>query len=140
MVIGSVLAARSQGVIFFDGSNNTNTSPAAVSSGEVFLNGVLDTNSDINAELLYGVTPTNVSTPVVTLLLSSSATANGSGLGQISHASGDITDYGDGTFLDDSGQAYEIPNLPAGATAYFRVLAWTGPYHTLAAAQKQRAL
>jgi hypothetical protein len=115
-----------QGVITFAGNNNSNTSPTATSGGEVFINGVLDTATDINAELLYSSTINGTYSPIVTLLLSSSASASTPALGQISGAAADITTGKNGTLIDPSGNSYQIPNLASGTAVYFEVEGWTG--------------
>jgi len=121
-IAGFSLAGFAQGTIVFDGSNNANTSPSATSGGQVFIAGVLDTGTDIDAELLYGTSAGNVSTPVVTLLLSSSNGGSGStAIGQTLTGIGDITFNGNGTLYDNSGQSFVIPGIAAGATGYFEV-------------------
>jgi hypothetical protein len=128
---GCSLASFAQGYISFDGSNNSNPSLFATSSGLVFINFGVDTTQDINAELLYGTSPYFYpQTPVVTLLLSSSDQGPTSAIGQTLSAAGDITDYANGTLYDASGDLYQIPNIPAGSTAYFQVEAWSGNYNT----------
>jgi hypothetical protein len=125
-VAGCSLAGFAQGVITFDGSYNSNPSPLATSSGLVFIRGVLDTTADINAELLYGTSPNNVTTPVVTLLLSSSDSGTSPAIGQTLSAVGDIAFFGSGQFYDNSGWAYVIPNIAIGGTGYFKVIGWRG--------------
>ena len=133
---GFSLAGFAQGYISFDGSNNSNPSPTATSSGLVFINGVSDTGTDINAELLYATSPSGIygfgfsGTPVVTLLLSSSAQGPTTSIGQTLAALGDITGFANGTLYDQSGSTFQIPNIAAGATAYFQVEAWTGNYNS----------
>jgi hypothetical protein len=134
VVAGFSMASFGQGVIYFDGSNNTSTSPSAASNGLVFINGVLDTASDINAELLYSSTATGTFSPVVTLLLSSLASPIGNNVGQTIAAAGDITSYGNGSLIDTSGNAYFTP-LGSGTTGYFEVQGWLGNEISLAAAQ-----
>jgi len=131
-IAGFSLSGLAQGYITFDGSNNSNPSPSANSSGLVFFYGALDTTTDINAELVYGTSssfnPFN-GTPVVTLLLSSNNGGTGStALGQTLSANGDITSYANGTLYDFTGSIYQIPNVAAGSTAYFSVFAWLGNY------------
>jgi len=120
-IAGLAMGSFAQGVIYFDGSNNTSTDPTATSEGRVFLNGVLDTGTDINASLLYSATPGGTFLPVVNLSLASSASPTSSPLGQTGAAAGDITFYGSGQLLDNSGTAYIIPGIAAGGTAYFEV-------------------
>jgi hypothetical protein len=129
-VAGFSMGAFAQGVIAFDATeNNTSPSPTATSNGQTFLQGVLDTSTDINAELLYSTTglPGTFS-PVVTLLLSSTVTAPTSTgvpplvpVGQTITGVGDIANYAG--LYDNSGAAYYIPT---GSTLYFEVEGWTG--------------
>jgi hypothetical protein len=100
----------------------------------VFINGVTDSVQDINAELLYGTTPTSVSTPVVTLLLSSSILGTSTSIGQTLSAAGDIYELENGQLYDDNDLDYVIPNVPAGQKCYFEVEGWTGNYGSYAAA------
>jgi len=135
--VGSLtVASYGQGVIYFDGSNNTSSSPTATSEGQVFLSGVLDKSTDINAELVYGTSAGNVSiaNSVVTLLLSSSATQGNSTLGETLTGVGDITDFGTGVLFDASGTAYQFPTIASGTSVFFDVYAWTGNYSSYASA------
>jgi hypothetical protein len=132
IIAGFAATGLPQGTITFDGSNNSNPSPTATSSGLVFINGVIDSVQDINAELLYGTTPTSVSTPVVTLLLSSSISGSSPFIGQTLSAAGDIYALANGHFYDNSGLDYVIPNIPAGQKGYFVVEGWTGSYNSYA--------
>jgi len=121
------VGAYAQGTVTFDGSNNSNTSPTATSGGQVFINGVIDKATDINAELLYSSTGgAGTFSPVVTLLLSSSFTITTPALGQIGAAAGDISGEGNGTLLDLSGQTYVIPNIASSTAAFFEVEGWLG--------------
>jgi len=131
-VAGLAVTGYAQGVIAFNGSHNSNPSPTATSSGEVFLNGVLDTTQDINAELLYGTSPANVSIPVVTLLLSASNHGTSAAIGQTLSAQRDVSFYHSGVLSDPNGWNYVIPNLPAGMTGYFLVQGWTGNFGSYA--------
>jgi hypothetical protein len=131
---GLTLSGPAQGVIAFNGSRNSSPSPTASSSGEVFLGGLLDTTQDINAELLYGTSPANVSVPVVTLLVSSSNHGTNAAIGQTLSAVLDISFYHSGVLSDPNGWNYVIPNIPAGITGYFLVEGWTGNYGSYAAA------
>jgi len=142
LAVGSLaVTSFGQGVIYFDGSNNSSTSPTATSEGQVFLNGVLDTTTDINAELVYGTSAGNVSiaNSVVTLLLSSSATQGNSTLGETLSAAGDVTFF-PGQLYDNSGTAYQFPTIAAGTSVFFDVYGWTGNYSSYAAALAGGAL
>jgi len=117
-VAGLALAGHAQGTINFDATVG--------SGGFVSLNGVA-TTADINAELLYSATGAAGSfTPVVTLLLSSSATFTGSfAAGQTFTAAGDVNAFG-GQLYDNNGIAYQIPGTSSGATGFFEIQGWTG--------------
>ena len=131
-VSGLAVTGYAQGVIAFNGSQNSNPSPTAASSGKIFISGVLDTTQDINAELLYGTSAANVSIPVVTLLLSSSNYGSSAAIGQTLSATRDVTFYQTGVLSDPNGWNYFIPNIPAGMTGYFMVEGWTGNYGSYA--------
>jgi len=118
-IAGLSMSSFSQGVIYFDGSNNTSTSPTATSEGSVFIAGVLDTTTDINAQLLYSSTLGGTYAPVVTLSLASAN--NTPAFGGTGAAAGDITFWGSGVLQDTTGSAYQIPLIGAGVTAYFEV-------------------
>jgi hypothetical protein len=130
------MGAFAQGTIAFNGGNNSNTSLSATSEGNVFINGVLDTSQDINAELLYSSTG-NAGTfsPVVTLLLSSSASPNGTGVGQTYSAQSDIGFWGSGQLFDATGTVFVLP-IAANTSVYFEVEGWTGLGATYANAPK----
>jgi len=116
-VAGFSMAAFAQGTITFDGSTG----------GHISINGAADTTADVNAELLYSSTGTaGTFNPLITMLLSSSATASGPAAGQVITAAGDISFNGDGSLYDSGGQAYIVPAIASGATAFFEVVAWTG--------------
>jgi hypothetical protein len=134
-VAGFSMAGFAQGGLYFDGSQNSSTSLAATSEGEVFISGVLDTSTDINAELLYNNGTSFV--PVVTLLLSSN-NSNPSTVGTIGQTYtgiGTITDYGTGVLYDPTGTEYVIPGDPAGTVVSLEVEGWLGNYSSLALAQ-----
>ena len=128
-----VAASYGQGTISFDGTYNTNPSISASSEGMIFLNGVLDTGTDLNFTLLGGASADSLS-PVVSLLLSATTTTQNSALGGIQPASGDITAFGTGQVYDNSGVAYVFSNIAPGTAAYFQVEAWSGNFSTYAAA------
>jgi hypothetical protein len=109
-IVGFSVAGFAQGITFLDGSfPSSDTSIAGVPN-----------SADLNLELLYGTSAGNVTTPVVTLLLSSSANVSSGAIGQTYTAAGDISTLG---FIDDqTGNEY---NLAAG-NYFFQVLAWTG--------------
>jgi len=108
------LSGSAQGIVFADNSG---------AASDTTINGVANTTQDLNLELLYGSSAGAVSTPVVTLLLSSSASPAGTptAIGATYGAATDISFLG--TIADPSGATY---TLPGGVTDYFQVLAWTG--------------
>ena len=123
-----ILPSFSQGVIYFDGSNNNNPSLSAGSDGLVFLNGVLDSQTDINCQLWWSQNTNGPFSPVVTLLSSSSNKVYTTSPGSIQSAAGDITTGGSGNLIDPSFNAYALPGTIPGQSVYFVVLAWTGNY------------
>jgi len=126
-IAGFSVGALAQGTITFDGSNNANQSITATSGGLVFINGVLDTATDINAALLYSSTGVaGTFSPVVTLLLSSANTVGTPAVGQISSAAGDIGYGSNGQLYDNSGNTFIIPGISSSATAFFEVQGWLG--------------
>jgi hypothetical protein len=136
LIAGLTVSGYSQGVIYFDGSNNHNASAGAASGGQVFLNGNLDTTQDINAQLLMFNGTSYV--PVVTLLLSAGTTATTTvNFGSTQGAVGDITDFGGGAPFDASGNGYQenFAAYPAGSVGQFEVAGWMGQFSSLAAAQ-----
>jgi len=113
------LAGFAQGITFSDG---------ATPAYDTTIAGAPNAN-DLNLELLLGATAGSVNSPVVTLLLSSSAPPTTSTPGGVYTAAGDISAAG--YILDNSGTAYSIPG---GVTDFFQVLAWTGAYSSYQAA------
>jgi len=113
------LSGFAQGITFSDGATPAyDTTIAGVPNAQ-----------DLNLELLFGASAGTVSTPIVTLLLSSSANPATSTDGGVYTAAGDVSAAG--YILDNSGTAYSVPG---GATDYFQVEAWTGAYSSYAAA------
>jgi uncharacterized membrane protein len=133
-LISMAVASFGQGVIYFDGSNNSSTSVNATTEGSVFLNGVLDTTTDINACLLYSTTLAGTYSPIATLLLAASTTTVTTATGSTQPASGDITFFGSGSVFDNSGNSYAISGIAAGTTVYFILEGWTGNYTSYAEA------
>lgn len=123
-VAGLAVTSYGQGIVFADNSG---------ASFDTTINGVNNTSTDLNLELLLGTTASSVTTDVVTLLLSSSNTnpSQSPALGQVYSAAGDISSFG--TIYDNSGNQYGLAS-DAGATVYLQVLAWEGNYSTYAAA------
>jgi hypothetical protein len=114
--------AFAQGIYFADNSG---------ASYDTTINGAINTTADLNLELLYGASAGSVSTPIVTLLLSSSATPPASpvAVGGTYSAANDVSFLG--TILEQTGAAFTVP---AAGTGYFEVLAWTGSAQTYAGA------
>ncbi|HLX95408.1 MAG TPA: hypothetical protein VKU37_06680 [Verrucomicrobiae bacterium] len=110
-----------QGVIAFDDS---------VGSPNVYINGVLDTSTDINAELLYSTSgPFGAYQPVVTLLLSDTTPIYGTfHYGVVEPAAGDVSIFATGQLYDISGNTYQDPANPPGTVENFIVEGWLGNY------------
>jgi hypothetical protein len=133
-IAGLTATGFGQGVIYLDGSNNNNASLAAASEGQVFLNGVHDTGTDVNATLLGGASAGSL-VPIVTLLLSDSTTTANTTPGGNQPAAGDITDFNAGNIFDASGVGYVLSTVAVGGTGFFQIEAWTGIFSSYAAAQ-----
>jgi hypothetical protein len=116
------LSSSAQGIAFADNSG---------ASYDTTIAGTPNTTKDLNLELLYGTSAGSVTTPVVTLLLSTSATPASTpiAIGGTYAALSDISFLG--TIADPSGVTY---SLPGGVTDFFQVLAWSGSYQSYAAA------
>jgi hypothetical protein len=116
------VGAYAQGYVYIDSSSAT--SP----NGLVSINGVLDTTTDINLELLSSATQNGTYTEVAALLLSQNTASSSDGAvgfdsSDIQPGAGDITFYKNGQITDKSGNGYAT----ATAGAYwFEVAAWTG--------------
>jgi hypothetical protein len=125
-VVGAMsLTGFAQGITFSDFEN-------AAGYGTTIA-GAPNTTQDLNLELLYGTSAGAVTTPVVTLLLSSSATPANNvnvALGQTFAGAGDITGAG-GLLYDNTGSSYAVP----AGSVFFEVLAWSGQYSSYAAAE-----
>jgi hypothetical protein len=136
--LASALTTFGQGVIYFDGTANSSQSSSATSGGLVFINGVLDTGTDINAELIFGTSAGAVSSAnIVSTLLLSASTPNFTTpqpIGAVQPASADITAFNNGQLYDNAGVAYQFSSLAAGTVVYFQVLGWLGNYDSYAAA------
>jgi len=120
----TALGVFAQGTTVWDSSANSDAGAAATSNGQWWINtgsGATLLNADVNAEL-FGGTVSGSLQPLATLLLS-----NGS-------AAGDITFYGHGKFLDNSGNEYNVPGSAANGNAILMIEAWTGAFSSYAAA------
>jgi len=115
---GLAMAGSAQQVYFHD-SNAANSQSNDVS---ITVAGVttVDTTQDLNLELLVGSTAGNVTTDVVTLLLSQTTASATTGLGTVQPAKGDISFAG--LIVDQTGNGYTVP----AGTAFYQVLAWEG--------------
>jgi len=116
-VLGLAVSGYSQGVITFDASG--------VATPNVYINGVLDTATDINAELLANTGSGFF--PVVTLLLSdlSGDSAANVAIGATEPAAGDISSFG-GYLYDNNGNTYQFPTTASGTVVTFEVEGWLG--------------
>jgi hypothetical protein len=115
------VGAYAQGVVYFDSSS--------AAAGTISINGLLNTTTDVNAELLTSTSAAGSYTPVAMLLLSSSNQSPDGTPGfdpsDIVSAANDIKFNHNGHITDQSGSFYVL-NAAAGATEFFEVAAWTG--------------
>jgi len=115
------VGAYAQGVVYFDSSS--------AAAGTVSINGVLNTTTDINAELLTSTSANGTYSPVAMLLLSSSNQSPDGTPGfdpsDIVAGANDIKFNHSGHLTDQSGSFFVL-NAAAGATEFFEVAGWTG--------------
>jgi hypothetical protein len=120
-IAGLAMAGNAQQVALHD-ANNADAS----SSNDISINGVIDTSQDVNLQLLVGTSAGNVTTDVVTLLLSQATSTVTTALGTVQSAAGDISNLG--LIADHSGNGYGV----AAGTKFYEILAWTGNSSTYA--------
>ena len=128
---GLALYASAEGYFTIDSTANSGdgATTASTTGGLVFLNGVLDTGTDINLGILWGTSATTCTTPLNMdpLGLNSGAYAgNHNWITSQPTGSGDITLTEDGTLLDPNGLVSPIPGTVAGQTVYIELQGWTG--------------
>jgi hypothetical protein len=134
----SDIGATDYATITFDNTDNmgNTTNPNATTGGLLWIDtggGPALANNDVNLQLLGGTSPTSLSVcplaadgtppPSNTTLLLSDGTANG-----------DVTAFGDGVFIDNTCQTYDVPGSAYEGMYYFQLFAWSGMYDTYAAA------
>jgi hypothetical protein len=119
--------AFAQGIYFADNSG---------AAFDTTINGAPNTTQDLNLELLYGTSAGAVTTPIVTLLLSASATPGASpvAVGGVYSAANDVSFLG--TILEQTGAAFSVP---AAGTDFFQVEAWLGSSPTYPGPTPQNA-
>jgi hypothetical protein len=133
--LGLTVNSAHAGYTAMDWEYNTSTSPTATTNGLWWVNtgsGPTLLNFDVNAELLGGLTQSNIvllyagSNPAIFLV------SDRSGWGGY----GDIANNGDGLFCPGASYGYLIPGTAqdSSETAWFEVKAWTGDYPTYEAA------
>lgn len=108
----------------------------------VYIEGVLDTSTDINLELLYFDTGSASYKPVVTFLLSQAIGDTGSVApwgatepAQLDPVRGDISFMNSGQLYDCDGNDYQSPTIPFNTQLTFIVEGWTGNATSLQAAE-----
>lgn len=124
---GLAAYVNAQGTFVIDTSANSGDSatPTSASGGLVFLNGVLDTTTDINLALFWGLT--SGTAMANELNIDPGGTAGYWSLTQSDKAGvTDISFNGDGTINDPNGLSYAVPSEPAGTAIWFEIEAWTG--------------
>jgi len=131
LVGGLAAYANAQGTFTIDSFANEGdgATPTSSTGGLVFLNGVLDTATDINLEVLWGLTSGSVTTPVDLdpLSLNGGAyTGDQNWYASQSTGSGDIVDYANGCILDPNGNTYTISSEGSGTTIWLVIEGWTG--------------
>jgi hypothetical protein len=139
-VVGLAAYVNAQGTFIIDTTANfgNNATPTSSTGGLVFINGVLDTGTDINLGILFGSSAGSVTTA---LNIDPGAVNGGAYTGNINWiasqgtGSGDITSVGGGTLFDPNGNSYIVPGIAPGSTVYMIVQGWTGSAASYSAAQ-----
>jgi hypothetical protein len=134
-LFGLAAYANAIGYMIIDsGANGGNGSgPTATTGGLVWLDpdgnlahATLDTNVDINVELLWGPTANSVNNVVNLDPEGSNSPASPYLLANQPTGREDITGYGNGGILDIQGYPAGIPGEAAGSTVWFILVGWTG--------------
>jgi hypothetical protein len=120
-VAGLTMAGNAQQVLFVDDN------AANPISTDVTISGVVST-ADENATLLVGTTAGNVTTDVVTLLLSGATASATTALGTTQPAAGDVSSLG--LVADQTANTYKV----AAGTAYYQIELWSGTQYSSYAA------
>jgi hypothetical protein len=130
-VMGLAACVNAQGYFTVDGGANggDNATPTSTTGGLVFIDGVLDTATDINLGILWGTSSTSILTPVN---LDPGAANSGAYAGNInfiaSQSTGgqDISFNGDGSLLDFNGNSYAVTGTSVGQVIWLVLQGWTG--------------
>jgi len=134
-VIGLAGYANAQGTFIVDSTANSGATATSTSGGLVFINGVLDTATDINLNILWGTSAASVTTQL-NLDPGGANTGAYTGIGSwfASQATGggDIGNPQTGAISDPNGYTYAVPNEAAGTLIYLQLQAWTGASTTFA--------
>jgi hypothetical protein len=137
-VVGIAVFANAQGFFIIDSSANhgNGSTPTSSTGGLVFINGVLDTATDINLGILWGTTANSLTALNIdpTPVNGGAYTGNINWIASQPSGAADITFNGDGTLTDPNGIGYTPPGSTAGETIYLQLQAWTGTAGSYAAA------
>jgi hypothetical protein len=127
LLVGIAAGVNAQGVFTIDSSANhgDNATPTSTTGGLVFIQGVLDTATDINLQLLWSTSSSAVTgvlnmDPGAVNTVANTAWLASQGTGQ-----GDISFNGNGTIVDQQGNAY-APGPAASTVIYCILEGWTG--------------
>ena len=130
---GMAAYVNAQGTFIVDsGANGGNGSlPTANSGGLVWLNPtgsnpVLDTDTDINLQVLWGTTAGGVTNILNMDLGNANSPANPNWLASQATGSSDITFNANGSIIDPNGYSYNPGGLAAGTTVFLELTGWTG--------------
>ncbi len=134
-LFGLVAYANALGTIIIDSTANmgNGSGPTATTGGLVWLDpdgnlshATLDTNVDINLEVLWGTSANNVNTILNLDPGGLNSPANPNWLANQATGAGDISLFGGGVLFDPNGYSYIIPGIDAGTTIWLQLVGWTG--------------
>ena len=127
LATGMAACSNAQGTFVMDSlANAGNPSPTSTSGGLVFIQGVLDTTTDVSLALLWGTSSSSVTTVYNLDPGAANVPANTSWLLGQSTGGGDITSYANGAIFDPNGLTYHFPTVAAGSQVWMILEAWTG--------------
>ena len=128
VAMGMAACVNAQGTFVMDSLNNASGSPTATSTtgGLVFIQGVLDTATDVSLALLWGTSSSTVTTVFNLDPTAANSPANTSWLLAEGTGAGDMTSYADGAIFDPNGNTYHFPTVAAGSQVWLILQGWTG--------------
>jgi hypothetical protein len=136
-VLGITTIVNAQGTFAIDSTFNggDGATSTSTSGGLVFINGVLDTGTDINLSVLWGTSSSSVVNVLNLDPGGVNTVANTAWLAAQGTGGGDIVNPANGSISDPNGNSYAVTGEAAGTLIYVQLFGWTGNSDTFAGAQ-----